>query len=133
MRRCTSRCMKRCMDFVWISNQIEKTGKNPCTFHAPVHAPFHAPFHAPSMHLFIHLFMHLFTHLFNRNVVCLFIHRVCGACQIESDASSPSQSCVEVSVNESRQASHCTCNCILQRTHTCQYTWTCRVSQYTCT
>ncbi len=36
-------------------------------------------------HLFIHLFMHLFTHLFKRNVVFLFIHRVCGACQIDTD------------------------------------------------
>ena len=51
-----------------------------------IHARIHAPgekIHAVFMHLFTHLFIHLFTHLFNRKVVFLFIHRVCGACQIE--------------------------------------------------
>ena len=53
-----------------------------------IHAPIHAhgeKIHAPFMHLFMHLFIHNFTHLFNRKVVLLFIHRVCGACQIERE------------------------------------------------
>ena len=76
-----------------VENSREKKGKNPYTIHAPFHAPgekIHAPIHAPGekihalfMHLFTHLFIHLLTHLFNRKVVFLFIHRVCGACQID--------------------------------------------------
>ena len=51
-----------------------------------IHAPVHAPgekIHALFVHLFTHLFIHLFIHSFCRKVVFLFIHRVCGACQIE--------------------------------------------------
>ena len=111
MNRCmifSPRCMNRCMNSAWIfsprwpyskrlktvENSRRKKGKKSihysctlsCTWGQKIHVPIHAPGEKIVhlfMHLFTHLFIHLFMHRFNRQSLFLFIHRVCGACQIE--------------------------------------------------
>ena len=62
--------------FVPVLRSIEKSGEQ-------IHAVFMHLFMHLFMQLFMHLFMHFFMYFFKRNVVFLFIHRVCGACQID--------------------------------------------------